>query len=85
MQAVLEGKTSIPALEKSSAPILPNPVPPPALSSSKLPTEPGAPPIANVVPSKSQGPSVGLLVGVAAAFLVMGALLAVVLMKFIAH
>ena len=77
MQAVLDGKTELPTLSQPA----PH-VPPPAPSvPDSGPLIPPAPPPA----VRQSGPSMGLLVGVAAAFLVAGALLAVVAMKFLGH
>jgi serine/threonine-protein kinase len=84
MQGVLDGKTDVPAMH-SKAPPAPNSEP----TDSHLPTEPAPPPPAKVaqpvpvVARPTKGPSIGLLIGVAIGFLVMGALLAVLVMKLV--
>ena len=82
MQAVLDGKTELSALATAAH------VPPAAPSApASAPSMPDSGPLPAPAPPRvrQSGPSVGLLVGVAAAFLVAGALLAVLGMKLFGH
>jgi eukaryotic-like serine/threonine-protein kinase len=101
LQAVLEGRAEVPPYGANGArPMMasspqqqqqqsgahpPAPNAPTAAPNAAIPQAVRSSPLPQLGGSKSKQPSVGLLVGVAVAFLIVGAILAAVIMKLVMH